>query len=526
MKRFARELAALAFYLLGSIYFTYPLATGLDHLVTDLADPLLNAWALSWDAHALASDPRRLFDANIFHPETGTLAFSENLLGVAILVAPVELSFGKPVLTHNVAILLLLTLSGYFQYRLTAFVTGSRSAGLVAGALFAFLPYRLGHLSHVQLQATAALPLVFLGVSRYVTSLSPRWIALFSLSLVWLSLSCAYYGVFVWIALGIVVPFEALRTGKAPALILGLALSAGALLPLARPYFRLERDFGFSRPLERVVPASARLHSYARSKLVLHQELGLPDANSEQTLFPGLTLGALALAGLFGLDRKSAPYALVAGLGFWASLGPSAGLYSALHALVPGVSGLRVPARFSILVFFALAVLAGRSVRALEERLPRAKGLLPLLSLLPLVEALGTDVPFTSAPVEPPGSERYLSGEAEASPVAHLPMPYERETISGNAVYMLWSTAHFRPLANGYSGFTPPSFYELAEALAAFPGEESVALLRARGIERVVLHRDRYLRARTVELEQAIAADDRFDEIFRDQRSVVYRLSR
>jgi hypothetical protein len=531
VKRITRELAVLLFYFAGSIYFTYPLVTGLDRLVTDEADPLLNAWALSWDVRALSTSPGHLFDANIFHPETGTLAFSEHLLGVALLVAPVEIAMGKPILTHNVALLLLLTLSGYFQYRLTAFVTGSRAAGLAGGALFAFLPYRLGQFSHLQLQATAGFPLVFLGVSRYVSSVRIRSLVLLALSLVWLSLSCGYYGVFVWTALGLVAAFEIFRTGgkesrrKALGLAMALALSAAALLPLSRPYFRLERDFGFSRPLERVVPASARLHSYARSKVVWHQELGIPDANAEQTLFPGVTLGALSVLGLLVLDRRSSLYALVAGFGFWASLGPAGGLYSVLHAVVPGVNGLRVPARFSILVFFALSVLAGRGVRWLEEKLPRAKRFVLVLALLPLAETIGTDVPFRSAPVAPPGSEPYLAAEPDASPVLHLPMPFERERISENAVYMLWSTAHFRPMANGYSGFTPPSFYELAEALSTFPDDPSVELLRSRGVERVVLHRDRYLRARVAALEQAISSDGRFDEVFRDERSVVYRVT-
>ena len=64
----------------AAIAVTWPLALHLANGVTDFGDPLLNSWILAWDAHALATSPRHLFDANIFYPESWTLAYSETLL--------------------------------------------------------------------------------------------------------------------------------------------------------------------------------------------------------------------------------------------------------------------------------------------------------------------------------------------------------------------------------------------------------------------------------------------------------------
>jgi hypothetical protein len=529
----AVEIAILTFFLAGSIAFTYPLVLGLDRLVTDHADPLVSAWTLSWDVHQIGTDPLHLFDANIFHPESGTLAFSESFLGIAILVAPVQLALGNPVLTHNVALVLLIALSGYTAYRLGAHVTGSKLAGFVAGSFFAFTPYRLGHLSHLALQASGFIPPVFLSVSRYCESRRVPWLGAIALSLWWVTAACGYYGVFTCIALGVVIPWELVRCSgswwlrDSLAVAGALALAAVCLWPLARPYFRVQRDFGFSRPIERLVPASAHVHSYARSTGSWYQSLGLRGANAEQALFPGVAMTLLAFLGLFSLDRRSALFAVLGSLAFWASLGPRAGLYRALHAFVPGVSGLRVPARFSILAFLALSILAGVAVMAFEKRAGKSRGtrFLLLLALLPLAEAWRSRNDFVAAPVDPPRSERFL--ETAAPPdaaVVHLPMPHERERIGENAVYMLWSSSHFRPMLNGYSTFTPPSFYEAARALDSFPDEASLALLRNRGVEHVLIHKDRYLRERASELMKNVAAEPQLEAVLEDDDVVVVRL--
>jgi hypothetical protein len=43
-------------------------------------------------------------------------------------------------------------------------------------------------------------------------------------------------------------------------------------------------------------------------------------------------------------------------------------------------------------------------------------------------------------------------------------------------------------LVNGYSGFFPPTFMELAERTASFPDEASIQYLKQRGVELVVIH--------------------------------------
>ena len=53
---------------------------------------------------------------------------------------------------------------------------------------------------------------------------------------------------------------------------------------------------------------------------------------------------------------------------------------------------------------------------------------------------------------------------------------------------MYFSTLHWRPIANGYSGHEPPSHVALAERMGYFPDRAGVALLRSLGITHILIH--------------------------------------
>src|SRR3972149_3499150 len=73
-----------------SIVMTWPLARDMGGLgrSTGGGDGLYSVWNVAWVAHALTTNPSRLFDANIFHPHRYALAFSEANLGAGIVSIP------------------------------------------------------------------------------------------------------------------------------------------------------------------------------------------------------------------------------------------------------------------------------------------------------------------------------------------------------------------------------------------------------------------------------------------------------
>src|SRR5215831_11473214 len=84
-----RGLAVLAVFVALTVVLTLPLSfEPASRAMALSADTRLFLWTLSWDVHALLHQPLHLFDANIFHPEPRTLAYSEHVVGSAVLGAP------------------------------------------------------------------------------------------------------------------------------------------------------------------------------------------------------------------------------------------------------------------------------------------------------------------------------------------------------------------------------------------------------------------------------------------------------
>ncbi|MEZ4767822.1 MAG: hypothetical protein R2844_05280 [Caldilineales bacterium] len=106
-----RHLVALAIFAALALLMTYPLALQAAHSIGNYGDPLLNTWALASNAHKFVTNPLDLFNANIFYPYPATLAYSENLIGISALTAPLIWATDNPVLVHNLALLFSFPLS-------------------------------------------------------------------------------------------------------------------------------------------------------------------------------------------------------------------------------------------------------------------------------------------------------------------------------------------------------------------------------------------------------------------------------
>src|SRR5688500_8480242 len=80
-----------------ALIFTYPYILNFSNAGRlDTNDGRWSIWVVSWVAHALTTDPRSIFDANIFYPHDNALAFSEgNFVGGAMAVPARALPPGR-----------------------------------------------------------------------------------------------------------------------------------------------------------------------------------------------------------------------------------------------------------------------------------------------------------------------------------------------------------------------------------------------------------------------------------------------
>lgn len=159
---------ALLFFVALAIFMTWPVTPNLDHSLEQWGDALLQTWTLDWDVHALFSNPFDFANANAFYPYYNSLAFSETLIGQAILIAPVIWLTNNPVLGYNLLLLGSFALSGWGMYLLCKDLTRSRVAALGAGIIFGFFPHRFGQISHLHLLSTEWMPFCLLFLRRFM----------------------------------------------------------------------------------------------------------------------------------------------------------------------------------------------------------------------------------------------------------------------------------------------------------------------------------------------------------------------
>jgi hypothetical protein len=217
-----------------------------------------------------------------------------------------------------------------------------------------------------------------------------------------------------------------------------------------------------------------------------------------------------------GWPRVAGYYVALTLMAALASLGPRVELgharvahpvYQQLRAAVPGLVGLRVPARFGVLVTTGLAVLAGMGTAALARRLPPRWGPAAVLGLgvLGTVEAWSVPLPWKTVPPRPGPAEQWLAARPGGDAVVMLPMhdprAGQRETLR-----LFGSIAHWRPLVNGYGGVVPADYPETVALLNTFPTSAAVARLRAIHVGYVVVELGAYPRAVRPAVEAALGA--------------------
>ena len=97
-----------------------------------------------------------------------------------------------------------------------------------------------------------------------------------------------------------------------------------------------------------------------------------------------------------------------------------------------------------------------------------------------LVEFRTTMDRWLTVPAVPADVYRWLAVQPR-SVVAEVPFARADELhLIHDGLYMFNSTWHWQPIVNGYSGFFPKSFIDLAEETASFPDDQSIAYLKTR----------------------------------------------
>ncbi|MEM2567419.1 MAG: hypothetical protein QXS01_03720 [Candidatus Bathyarchaeia archaeon] len=505
------KLAVAFAYLLWAIWLTIPLIFHMaDGLPKDLGDPLLNTWILAWETRILVNTPWKVFDAPIFYPHTGTLAYSESLLGILPFAFPFIMATGIPALGYNIVFLISFWLNALGVYHFVRAAGGCQRAAFVTGLLSAALPYRFAQISHIHILYMGWIFLAMSALIHYFNHPGWRQAVNLSLAILLMALSSWHLAILGAIALGFLLLFIVWERRISLRVWLGLGavfIVCGSVIGLiAWPYLKVAPNIARDRGIELAYSFAAwPIDLLAASPdLRILGPLTAPfrvpgHTNCELQLYSG---SAILIAAIFGIRQLKTSFLrrtalTLIGIGVVMALGPVWKLgpwwiyspYWLLTRLFPGLTLIRATARWFILVLISFSILAGFGLTcALQNR----RWLAILWIILGIIE--GWAIPINIVPLPRlsslPAVYHWLAHQPGEFAVLELPVFFPLD--AKETIRMYAGLLHRKPLVVAYSGYIPPDIRRLEEKLRFFPQSEAleeIARLSELGLRYVLVDR-------------------------------------
>jgi hypothetical protein len=499
------------------VVMTWPLVIHLGAVVPrDIGDPLAEAWQPAWGGHALLDQPLHFFDANRFWPLKDSLAFGDALIGYA----PTGIIGSGPhaaMVRYDLLFLFAYALAFFGAYLLARELGLSPAGAMIAGAAFAFAPYRLEQDGHLQVISSGGIPLAIAFAVRGIRLRRPWWLfwawvlAAWQVSIGWVLGLPFAYGIAGAVAIGVVAWLVRGRPPLQRRMIIAGAAGTVVFIAvaywIAHPYLYIADNFpasrrsphevaAFSGPLKVFLTAPEENFVWGGATAGIRDHL---TTWQEKTLFPGAVILVLALIGLWSSSlskrwRIGVGIAAVAITVLELGFREEGGLlwpYRVLYEALPGWDAIRTPGRLATFSSLALALLAAAggeaAMRAARRRRLPAWSPAAIAGLLVLaIVTEGRSLPFDpfdnqAMPEVPPAQ---ASPEEIPTPQLHLPALTAKE----NRAYQLASTDGFPDMVNGRASTNPAVVLNLVRDMANFPDAATVRELQDYGVRTVILH--------------------------------------
>lgn len=532
----------LLYFFALTLAMTWPLVTRMgSQMVGQLGDNIYFVWMIAWIKKALFElhvDPFNVWFLN--YPEGWNMAYTE--ITPAQLALALPFSFlGGAMFAYNAALMLSFVLSGLMMFLWVRRITGQLPAALVAGTIYAFLPFRFAHflIGHLNLSGTQWFPLFFLGffevmgVARPAAEEKSAWkyAVTGGIGLGLIGLTSQYYLYMTVLIAGLVLLTYLIfvnRTAWKDAafwkrLILMGAVSLPFILLAVWPYLQLSQAGGLpDRSLSLVRPYSASLTDFllpSTDHFLWGKWVGEHFNRQmwvEGTLYIGAVSFALALVAWFR-RKQSARRGLLVLLLVGAAVSIVLAMGTDLHwngspveisapaflaeklgrehipLLLPGYflfqyfpfyAKLRALMRFGVfaLVFFAAAAGVGAAWLIGRARHAKKNWLAAGLLLLALFDFYpGPYQEFTR--VEPRPVDLWLAQQPDRGAV--IQFPFVKGEDQEHTYFTLF---HGKPYVGGFfNAFPPPQYQKIKPIMENFPDLTSISLLRELGVAYVLV---------------------------------------
>ncbi|MGD8373715.1 MAG: hypothetical protein PVI21_02550 [Candidatus Woesebacteria bacterium] len=531
--------------LLAAIVFFWPMIVRIDSW-SEGGDAMFNAWTLSRNHNCILGDNcPNYVDANIYFPNKDTMLYSETQLSAGVLTLPLHFINSNPIFAYNVWTIVSVFLCGFFMYLLAKYLSrGSELVSTAAGLIFAFAPFRMAAIFHLQNWSIFYLPLAFLLIFKYFDTRKKGYLVGLFATLTLQFYASWYNMVFVGVAIGILLLgfliFKIAKLKQVMAVAAAMLAAIIAILPLALQYMRFSEETGAAFSLKDQTLYSSSLLDYflpnsgtlwGKIASWLHIGPGLNAYNLDSISYHGITLYVLAAAlvvfvflkrkkgaeamrrfglvitmtsiGLVGLVLSLGPLLKIKGNYAYGSAADGIQLalplpYLLIDKFLPQLTFIRAVGRWSVLFLFVLCCLLAYAAYYVHEKqwFKKREKLISIAVCALLAFEL---MPLYQVPVHAENSfnfnltipevYKYVKEHKEINNIIVLrgdedypgaPIPVVR------AEDVLWSGYHNRNIFNGYSGYTPPNYFiEYAEYKDFEP--DDIAKMKAIGLQYVIV---------------------------------------
>jgi hypothetical protein len=542
--KFIRQPSFLAFvyFIVMTIVMTYPLIVkmGTAAIGGGGGDGTYFIWLVRWYQKAvLELKISPFFNPYMNYPQGWNLATTDTTPAMVAIAMPGNLLFG-PTWGYNFAMLVSFILSGWGMYLWVRHLTGSEMAGLIAGTIFAFLPFKMAHYiaGHLSLAGTQWFPFYFWGLYDLLKQKRFSWkpVLLAAISAGLIGLTSPYYvymtivmsGVFV-VGFLIFKGYQRFREKEFWKSIITFGMLTAVLVGLSMlPYLSLNAQNGIANrsvdflnrysasPTDFVIPS---IKQFLWGKWIDNRFS--PEFFNEATLYIGAVSFVLSLiawwkwrksehADLLGISLLVIIVGFILALGvqfhwlgkqvtslpgflqtiFHRSDMPTIYLPAYyLFKFLPFFSKMRVMMRFGLftLIFFSLT--AGLGAYALTKTAATRVRLWVGVGLLVLVFIDFYPGPLTGfAPTAARPVDAWLATQPDTGSVAQF--PFSQESNQDQVYNTVVSQKAY--LGGYFNANQPEQYLRIMPVMDGFPSPESAALLKQLDVAYVVVDSSQY----------------------------------
>jgi hypothetical protein len=532
---------ALIYFIVMSIIMTYPLILkmGTAALGGGGGDGTYFIWLVGWYQKAIFQlKIYPLFAPQLNFPQGWNLATTDTTPAMVALSLPGSLLFG-PTWGYNFGMLLSFILSGWGMYLWVKHLTNDTWAGLVAGMVFAYIPYRMVHfvIGHLSLAGTQWFPFYFWGLFDLLKQEKFSWkpVLMAGIAAGLIGFTSPYY-VYMTMLISVVFlagfllfkGYKRLKQAVFWKSLLAFGLVTAVLVGLSMiPYLQLDSEAGLaSRSAEYLNRYSASVTDFFIPSIKQFLWGGWidnkfsPEIYQESTLYIGAVAFVLALIAL--IKRRKFRYPGLLGIGILVALtGFVLALGIQLHWLghqvvslprflqpvfhrtdmptiylpayylfryLPFFSKMRVMMRFGLFALIFTSMMAGLGAYVLTRdssvRVKRWVGVV-LLVLVFIDFYPGVLQGFRTVQARP--VDTWLATQPYG---AIAQFPFDEESSQSQVYNTLVNQKAF--LGGYFNANQPEQYTRIQPVMDTFPSRESVDLLTQLGITYVVVDSPRY----------------------------------